>query len=143
MILLDANVLIYAHREDTPDHSQYRQWLEGILNNTEPFGINDIVLSSVIRITTHPQIFKKPSPLKDVLKFIGQVRSCSHCLPANQGPRHWSIFCSLVQSLKLAGNAVPDAFLAALALEWGHELITTDKGFARFPSLKWRHPLLR
>ena len=141
MILLDANVLIYAHREDTPDHSRYRQWLENILNSTEPFGISDIVLSAVIRIATHPQIFKKPSPLKDVLKFIGQVRSCPHCLLANQGPQHWSIFYSLVQSLKLTGNAVPDAFLAALALEWGHGLITTDKGFARFPSLKWRHPL--
>ena len=107
MILLDSNVLIYAHREDAPGHIQYHQWLEHVLNDAQPFGISDIVLSAVVRIATHPQIFKKPSPLKDAMKFVDQVRGCPHCLLTNQGPRHWGIFCSLVQSLKLTGNAVP------------------------------------
>jgi len=141
MILLDANVLIYAHRQDAQNHEKYRHWLESIINGNELFGISENVLSSVIRITTHPQIFKKPSSLKEVLTFIEQVRSPAHCLIVNPGPKHWDIFCSLIRTLKLTGNAVPDAFLAALALEWGYDLVTTDQGFSRFPSLKWHHPL--
>lgn len=141
MILLDANVLIYAHREDTAQHEQYRAWLESKINGNELFGISDAVLSSVIRITTHPQIFKTPSTPKEILIFIEQLRKCSHCLNVNPGQKHWDIFTSLVRSLKLTGNAIPDAFLAALALEWGYELITTDQGFVRFPALKYRHPL--
>ena len=141
MILLDANVLIYAHRQDMDQHIQYRRWLENVTDNQEMFGVSDMVLSAVIRITTHPKIFKAPSPIKDILLFIEQIRGCSRCLLVTPGPRHWDIFCSLVRSLKLTANAIPDAFLAALALEWGYELVTTDQGFSKFPSLKWQHPL--
>ncbi len=141
MILLDANVLIYAHRQDAQNHEKYRSWLENVINGNELFGVSDIVLSAVVRIATHPQIFKNPSSLKDILIFVQQVRGCSHCLMVNSGPKHWDIFCSLIRSLKLSGNAIPDAFLAALALEWGYDLVTTDQGFSRFPSLKWHHPI--
>ncbi len=141
MILLDANVLIYAHRQDAQRHEQYRLWLENIINGSESFGVSNVVLSAVIRIATHPQIFKKPSSLKDVLIFVEQIRACSNFLPVNPGSKHWDIFCSLIRTLKLTGNAVPDAFLVAIALEWGCELVTTDRGFSRFPSLKCRHPI--
>ena len=141
MNILDANVLIYAHREDSENHAHYRRWLEKLLNGQELFGVNTVVLSAVIRIATHPNIFKDPSPIKEVMAFIEQVRNSSNCLVVNPGERHWDIFCSLIRSLKLTGNAVPDAYLAALAMEWGYDLITTDQGFSRFPALKWHHPL--
>ncbi len=141
MILLDVNVLIYAHRQDTQLHEKYRRWLEGVVNGNKLFGVSDIVLSAVIRITTHPQIFKNPSSPKEVLVFVEQIRACSQCMIVNPGQKHWDIFVSLIQSFKLTGNAIPDAFLAALAIEWDYELITTDHGFSRFPALKWRPPL--
>jgi len=141
MILLDANVLIYAHRQDVESHGKYRLWLENLINSNEAFGISENVLSSVVRITTHPKIFKKPSTPKEVLAFIDQVREPKHCLIVSPGSKHWDIFSSLIRTLRLTGNAIPDAFLAALALEWGYELVTTDQGFSRFPSLKWHHPL--
>jgi uncharacterized protein len=141
MILLDANVLIYAHREDMQHHGKYLQWLENIVNGNKVFGISDFVLSSVVRITTHPKIFKHPSSTKEILAFVEQIRKSSQCVVVNQGPKHWENFLLLVRSLKLTGNDIPDAFLAALAIEWDYELITTDQGFARFPSLRWRHPL--
>ncbi len=142
MILLDANVLIYAQRKDAVKHPQYRDWLEDLLNSQGSFGVNDNTLSTVIRITTNPKIFKDPTSLKDIFLFIEQVRRCPNCLMVNPGSRHWEIFTSLVKSLKLTGNAIPDAFLAALALEWGYDLVTTDQGFSHFPALKCRHPLV-
>ena len=140
MILLDANVLIYAHRQDAQDHEKYLRWLENVLNGNKLFGVSDLVLSSVIRITTHPQIFKNPSSLKEILVFIEQIRSSSQYRAVNPGTNHCDLFISLARSFKLKGNDIPDAFLAALALEGEYELITTDKGFSRFPSLRWRHP---
>ena len=140
MILIDANVLIYAFRKDTLQHDKYLQWLKNIVNGHTMFGVSDLVLSTVVRITTHPRIYKNPSSSREVLNFINAVRSCPMCLTVNPGPKHWDTFSSLIESLKLIGNDIPDAYLAALAIEWDYELVTTDQGFSRFPSLKWQHP---
>lgn len=61
MILPDVNVLVYAHRLDSPDHDRYRNWLEGVLNGDEPFGIAELVLSGFLRIVTHPRVFRAPT----------------------------------------------------------------------------------
>ena len=141
MILIDVNVLIYALRRDMPNHDKYHAWLEDVVNAQDMFGVSELTLSSVIRVVTHPNIYKEPSALKDVLAFIEEIRRSPSCVFVGPGDRHWSIFLSLIKTLKLTGNAIPDAYLAALAIEWGYELVTTDKGFARFELLKWRHPL--
>ncbi|MHC4338817.1 MAG: TA system VapC family ribonuclease toxin [Planctomycetota bacterium] len=141
MILIDVNVLIYAHREDAPDHTAFRQWLEKVLASGEPFGTNDHILSGVLRVVTHPRVFDPPSPLDRAIAFLEEIRSRPSAIPVVPGPRHWSIFADLCRAGDARGNLVPDAYFAALAIESGSEWITTDRGYARFPGLRWRHPL--
>lgn len=142
MLLLDVNVLVYAHRADAGDHDRYRRWLEGVLNGQEAYGISDLVLSGFLRVVTHPRVFTVPTPLADALQFAEQVRGQAHAVVVTPGPRHWAIFTRLCKEGLAKGNYIPDAYLAALALESGSEWITTDRGFARWPGLRWRHPLV-
>lgn len=141
MILLDVNVLVYAHREDAPDHREYRAFLERQLRSASPFGVSELVLSGFLRVVTHPKIFQTPTSLDLALDFAAAVRSVSNCVIQAPGPRHWGLFTDLCTSLEAAGNVIPDAYHAALAIETGSEWITTDRAFARFPQLRWRHPL--
>jgi toxin-antitoxin system PIN domain toxin len=139
--LVDVNVLVYAHRQDAPDHERYRSWLEAWLDSDNAFGISDLVLSGFVRVVTHPRVFNQPTPTKLALQFAEEIRSRPNCVPVAPGPRHWDIFVRLCASTDVKGNLVPDAYLAALAIESGSEWISTDRDFSRFPGLKWRHPL--
>jgi toxin-antitoxin system PIN domain toxin len=141
MLLPDVNVLVYAHREDTADHERYRDWLLERLNGGESFGMADPVLSGFLRVVTHPRVFVRPTPLRTALAFVEAVRTHPNCVVVTPGPRHWSLFLDLCKRTGAKGNAVPDAWLAALAIESGSEWVTTDRGFARYPGLRWRHPL--
>lgn len=141
MVLIDVNVLVYAHRRDTLRHTAYRRWLENCISSDVAYGLSDVVLSSFIRIVTHPRIFKLPTGLEHALLFAAQVRSQPNCVVLTPGARHWEIFTRLCRAAGVKGNLVSDAFLAALAIESGSEWITTDGDFSRFPGLRWRHPL--
>jgi len=141
MILPDVNVLVYAHRADSPNHQAYREWLEETINGEHSFGISELVLSGFLRIVTHPRIFDPPSDIALALAFTNQIRERPNCILINPGPRHWDIFQRLCSESGAKGNLVPDAYLAALAIDSGSEWITTDRDFSRFPGLKWRHPL--
>ena len=141
MVLLDVNVLLYAHREESPDHPQHRSWLEELIHSPQAYGMTDLVLSSFLRIATHARIFDPPSPMEAALTFANQVRDRTNCVVIRPGARHWEIFIRLCREVQCKGNLVPDAYLAALAIESGSEWITTDRDFSRFPDLRWRHPL--
>lgn len=141
MRLLDVNVLVYAHREDLPDHARSRAWLEGLACGGEAFGTAALVLSGFLRVVTHPRVFKEPTPLSEALAFVDALRSQPSFVALEPGGRHWGLFVELCRRAGARGNLIPDAFLAALALEGDHELVTMDRGFARFPGLRWRHPL--
>ncbi len=141
MILCDVNVLVYAHKEGAIDHRRYRSWLNQRLASDEAFGVSDLVLSGFLRIVTHPRIFDTPSTWAQARGFVDVVRSAGPAVPVNPGTRHWEIFTRLGAAAGVRGNLVPDAYLAALAIESGCEWITADRGFARFPGLRWRHPL--
>ena len=141
MVLLDVNVLLYAHREEIPDHPKYRHWLEEVLHSPQAYGMADLVLSSFLRTATHGRIFDPPTPLDVALTFADQVRDRPNCVAITPGARHWEIFTGLCRKVQGKGNLVPDAYLAALAIESGSEWITTDRDFSRFPDLHWRHPL--
>ena len=141
MLVPDVNVLVYAHRADASDHQRHLTWLEGLINDDAAFGVVDLVLSGFIRIVTHPRVFSPPSALDDALAFVDALRSRPNCVTVAPGPRHWDLFVSLCRRAGAKGNLVPDAYLAALAIESGSEWVTTDRGFARFPGLRWRHPL--
>jgi uncharacterized protein len=141
MVLIDVNVLVYAHRRDSQHHIGCRRWLEGCINSEEAYGMSDFVLSGFLRIVTHPRIFKSPSRLEDALRFADEVRSPANCVLIAPGARHWEIFTRLCREAGAKGNLVPDAYLAALAIESGSEWISTDRDYTRFPGLRWRHPL--
>lgn len=141
MILADVNVLIYAFRSDSVDHATYRGWLEGTICSDEPYAISDLVASGFIRVVTNPRAFARPSRQNAALEFVAALRGRSNAVVVRPGPRHWEIFEDLLRRTGSTGNLVPDAYLAALAVESGCELITTDLDFSRFPGLRWRHPL--
>lgn len=141
MFLADVNVLVYAHREDAPHHAACRAWLEAVVNGDASYALSDLVLSGFVRVTTHPKVFMRPSTMPEALAFAAQLRERPNCVSVSPGPRHWEIFRGLCIEGGVKGNLVPDAFLAALAIEAGCEWVTTDRDFSRFPGLRWSHPL--
>lgn len=143
MRLVDVNVLLYAFRDAAPDHTSYRSWLESAVTAEEPLGISDLVLSSFVRIATHPRVFDPPATVDEAFAFASAIRSARNAVTIDPGPRHWTLFEELCRTGDARGNLVTDAYLAALAVESGSELVTTDRDFARFPGLRWRHPLER
>ena len=99
------------------------------------------MLSGVLRIVTHPRVFRDPTPIETAIKYIRGLRERPNCMQVAPGEQHWEIFMRLVQAVGCKGNLIPDAWLAALAIESGTEWITTDRDYARFPGLRSRHPL--
>jgi hypothetical protein len=141
MRLTDVNVLVYAHRGELAGHDAYRRWLMDVVNGVEAYAVTDFVINGFIRLVTNPRIFRTPSSLADALTFADQVRNRPHAVVVHPGGRHWEIFTRLCRQAGAKGSLIPDAYLAALAIEHGCELVTADRGFARFPGLRWRHPL--
>ena len=141
MILPDVNVLIYAFRTDSNDHARYRGWLKSVVNGPAAYGIAPQVLSSLVRICTHPRIFAHPSLRTDAFDFCRVLLEQPNATVTFPGPRHWAIFEGLCVNAKATGNLVQDAWFAALAIESGCDWITTDRDYARFPGLTWREPL--
>lgn len=141
MILTDVNVLVYAHRTDAPGHAAFRDWLEQLINGDQAFGYSELVLSGFLRVVTHPRVFNPPSDLASGLAFAQTIRAQPNAVLVAPRLRHWEIFTTLCETAGVKGNLIPDAYLAALAIESGSEWITTDRDYSRFPGLMWRHPL--
>ena len=140
MILPDVNVLIYAFRPGTPQHTNCSRWLESVVNGEATYGMSPLVLSSFLRILTNRRIYQPPDPLEKVLAFADVLLGQPHCQIIHPGPRHWRIFCDLCRQTNVSGGLVPDAWFAALAIESGCEWITLDRDFRRFDGLRWRTP---
>ena len=141
MDLPDVNILVYAHREDSPNHGAYRDWLLELIQGDRAYGYSDLVLNGFIRVATHPRVFNPPSNLDTALAFADQIRKQPNAVQLSTGGRHWAIFSHLCNIAGVKGNLVPDAYFAALAIESGSEWVTTDRDYSRFPGLRWRHPL--
>jgi toxin-antitoxin system PIN domain toxin len=131
-------VLIYAFRPDSRNHVKYRQWLHAQINGGTAFGIAPQVLASLVRLCTHPKIFKEPDPLEDCLRFCHALLEHPNATIVTPAERHWNIYRELCLKSDARGNLSQDAWFAALALEWGCEWITEDQDYARFDGLKWR-----
>jgi toxin-antitoxin system PIN domain toxin len=140
MILIDVNVLIYAHREASSNHQAYKKWLLEVINSPTAYGLSELVLSGFVRIVTHPKIFNPPSTIEQAFAFVEQIKNRPNCVIIKPEARHWEIFAELCDTAQAQGNLVADAYLAALAIESGSEWITCDRDFARFAGLKWRTP---
>ena len=143
MRLPDVNILVAAHRREAENHEAVRRWLEDAMDAPEPLAISDAVLSGFLRIVTQHRVVRTPSTMAEGLEFADQIRSAPSAVPVAPGPRHWRIFSDLCRAANARGNLIPDAWLAALAIESGSECVSLDRDFARFPGLRWSHPLQR
>ncbi|WP_460353167.1 TA system VapC family ribonuclease toxin [Actinoallomurus acanthiterrae] len=141
MRLLDVNVLVNANRREAVEHKAYKAFLDDLLQGDEAYAVSDFVINGFMRVVTNQRIWRPPTPVEEALRFGAVVRNQSHAVVIAPGQRFWSIFGRLCRQADAKGKLVPDAYLAALAIEHGCEFITADRDFARFPGLRWRHPL--
>ena len=141
MILVDANLLIYAHVRTFSQHEAAREWLDDALNGATRVGLPWASLLAFLRIVTNPRLFERPEPMAEAW---GQVRTWLSSdvawVPAPTD-RHVLILERLLAGSAVQANLVPDAHLAAIAIEHGLTLCSTDRDFARFDQLSWRDPL--
>jgi len=141
MILVDANLLIYAVNQDAPLHRKAKSWLESILSGSETVGLPWSVLLAFLRLTTRPGLFRNPLPVGTALELVASWLDQPPAAIVHPGPRHLPLLKELLLPLGGAGNLTSDAHLAAIAMECGAELCSCDTDFSRFPGLKWRNPL--
>jgi uncharacterized protein len=141
MILPDVNVLVLAHRRDQDEHEGVRSWLEDEVNSESPFALADVAVSGFLRIVTSPRIYERPSTLATALDFVDGLVKQQTCVPVSAGPNHWPIFRRVLVAADARANLVPDAHLAAIAIENGATVATRDRGFARFGDVRWLDPI--
>lgn len=140
MDLTDVNVLVYALRGEIDDHARYRAWLLEQVNGPARFTYCDALLASFVRVVTLP-VWRPATPIDTALRFCDLIRSRPNAVRVEPGARAWEVFTDLCRRTPATGNLTADAWLAALAIEHGCTLITCDSDFARFPGLRWQHPL--
>ena len=142
MLLPDVNVLLYAHRSDSiTNHADYAKWLTGLATGPEPFALSVLMLSGFVRIATNGRIFSPPSGIDDVFRFIAELVARPTARVVGPGPDHMAIFERLCRDAGATGKLVADAQHAAIAIEHGCTMVSTDSDFDRFPGLRWQHPL--
>ncbi len=142
MLLPDVNVLIYAHVENSvPEHSEYAAWITRLATGPEPFALSVLVISGFIRVVTNPRVFNPPSTLDRSFAFVDSLLKRPQARIVGPGPNHMDIFERLCRESGATGKLVADAQHAAVAIEHGCTMVSTDSDFSRFPALRWQHPL--
>ena len=140
MLMPDVNILVYAHREESPEHARYADWLRNIAKGIEPWALSEPVMQGFLRVASNPRIFSPSSTARQGFQFLNGLASRPNCVVLRPGPAHWDIFRGLCERGSLRGKLIADAAHAALAIESGCEWVTADTDFARFvPLLRWRH----
>lgn len=141
MILVDANILLYAEDQLSPHHDQARMWWDATLSGASPVCLCWTVLAAFIRIGTNPRVFEQPLSLEQATSRVqGWLdQPCTRMVTPTE--RHWEVFQEMLRNGQAVANLVTDAHLAALAVEHGCELISTDADFSRFRGVRWRNPL--
>ena len=141
MILIDANLLVYAHVSSLPQHLTAVSWLDTQFKANAIVGIPWQSLLSFARLVTNPRIFERPLPIQSAWKQVENWLNCPTVRTLVPGDRYREILGNLMRTSVDRANLIPDAQLAALAIENGFVLYSTDRDFARFPGLQWRNPL--
>jgi len=139
--LPDVNLLLYAVDTSSPRHRAARRWLEQHLSGTETFAFAWVVLLAFLKLGTNPRVFDKPLGVAEALDLIDQWLSQPPSTVIHPTERHAAILRELLEPLGTAGNLTTDAHLAALAIEHGAELCSSDADFSRFAGVRWRDPL--
>ncbi len=142
MLLPDVNVLMYAHVEDSiSDHVDYAAWITRLATGPEPFALSVLVLSGFIRVVTNPRVFDPPSTLDQSFAFVSALVERPAARIVGPGPDHLDILERLCRESGATGKLIADAQHAAVAIEHGCTMVSTDSDFNRFPGLRWQHPL--
>ena len=141
MILVDANILLYAEDQLSSRHDAAREWWDAQLSQSSPVCLCWTVLGAFIRIGTNPRVFEHPLSLDQALSRVQSWidQPCTRIV--NPTERHWTVFQNMLREGQAVANLVTDAHLAALAVEYGCELMSTDSDFSRFSGIQWRNPL--
>jgi toxin-antitoxin system PIN domain toxin len=141
MILVDANVLIYAYHPQAAQHAAAKQWVEGVFSGAMPVRLAWTTVVAFVRIMTSAQVFRRPLTLEEALAAIDSWLAVPVVDLLVPGDRHWAILREMLVGGQAIGPLASDADLAALAIEHGAVLATTDRDFARFPGLETINPL--
>jgi toxin-antitoxin system PIN domain toxin len=140
-VLVDTNLLVYAFRPEQPEHRVARSWLAGLLGGSERIGLTSSTLAGFARIVTHRRIFGDPAGIDEALSFVSTLRASPNSSEIEPGAAYPGLFDGLCRSLSLRGDDIPDAHLAAIAIEHDAVLATHDRGFGRFSGLRTLDPL--
>jgi toxin-antitoxin system PIN domain toxin len=141
LILIDANILIYAHVSSFPQHDGARDWLDQQLNNHPRVGLPWPSLLAFLRLVTNPRVFERAEPIGDAWSQVLEWLGCDTTWVPEPTERHAELLGAFLALPGVHANLVPDAHLAALAVEHGLTLCSTDGDFARFPGLSWLNPI--
>jgi hypothetical protein len=141
MLIPDVNILVYAYDSTSPHLKRARAWWETTLQQPRIVGLPWATSIGFIRVITNRGIWDKPLPPKDAIAIVRTWLDHPRVRIVNPGERHAEILFDLLLELGIAGNLTSDAHLAALAIEYQAELVSTDADFARFPDLRWFNPL--
>ncbi len=136
LLLFDVNFVLVAHRDDHPHHTRLRPWFDEILAGPEPFSVPTVVWGSFLRLATKRGILDPPSSLSQAFAFIDAVRAQPNHVSLEPGQRHVALLRQVCEEANAAGDLVPDAVIAAIALEHGGAVASLDRDFARFKSIK-------
>lgn len=143
MILVDANILLYAENGDVPQHEAARAWWDTQLSTNPDVCLCWPVVSAFVRICTNLHVFTKPLTVSQATDRVGSWLARPNVRVLQATSQHWSVFSSLLLHGQATGNLVSDAHIAAIAIEHGCHLFSTDADFSRFAGLKWTNPLAR
>lgn len=141
MTLVDANLLVYAVNRDSAEHGRAAAWLEDKLNAPERTAMPWESLAAFMRIVTNPRIARRPLPSADAWRFVEDWLGHSTVWSPGPTDTHASVLGGLIAKYRLSGNGIPDAHLAAIAIQHGLEVASADTDFARFTEIRWRNPL--
>lgn len=141
MILVDANLLIYAYHSASPFHERASAWLEEALSGTEPVGLSWATLHAFLRVTTNPRVLGNPFTIEEATEIVEEWLDRPQVAVPQPGERYWPILHGLLVEARVTGPLVTDAHLAALAIEQGATLCSGDRDFRRFRGLDLFDPL--
>jgi uncharacterized protein len=141
VILIDANLLVYAHVRSFPQHARAHEWLDSQLSRSAPVGLPWPSLLGFLRLVTNPRVFQEPAAMGDAWRQVRAWLGVEVAWIPQPTERHGEVLGALLAATGAQGNLVPDAHLAALAIEHGLLLCSADGDFARFPDLRWLNPL--
>lgn len=141
MILVDANLLIYAYDSSSELHPGASRWLADVMGGVEPLGLPTQSLLAFVRLSSNSSLFRRPLTSAKAVEIVREWLDRPHVSCPVPGDRHWQIVGALAKAAQVRGPGMMDAHLAALTVEHGATLYTTDRGFARFPKLRFQNPI--